>query len=759
MKTLVDKLFVLIAMLCCPLAISAQYSLSGTVKNDKALVMSETVVSLQQADSLVGMTLVDSKGRYKFVDLQRGEYTLSLSCPDYQPVEETFELTGDKRLIYVIYPMKHIELEEVSVVADKSQLITHTANSDVFYLSAEAKKKQNPYEALREIPKLVVNESDRSIKIVDGTSPLILINGHKVNAGINSIDPKDVEAVEIISNPSARYLKDGVQCVVNIKMKQKTAAYQTYNMNTRHMLPVLFGYTGAYYELGNSKASVSLNASHFYFHHDDSEWNSLQKNTGYEKTAIGKTRQEMSNPYVALNADWICSPKDYFAMSVTYYYWYNKNKEESNGVLKQNGTEDIYESVAHDKTDSDVGSLNLYHKHTFSEKKSLETTLHLNMNNNTTLGARKEQYSSWDYENLYDYDNSRWSGGLELDYSFDWLGQNFDIGSNTRFLKDRIKQVSAGYPTFSHKEWSEYAYASVNGMVKTKFLYMLSLGADLIFKNAGGVEHNYCKPVAAVSGTYKFNSIHSVRLNYNLSNWAPAVGNLNPYNTSTDSLVVMVGNPYLLPARHHVFRLCYMYNNQGLYIEPSVRYQLSTDRVEVVGSTKDDVYTQTYANMGIFHLLNFAVNANYHNQKWGGVGLGMGYEDIYYMHRKGKGTFHFNFNSYGWYKRLSWNIYGSCRPYSYSMNSKSKSFGAESELMLTWRLNNHFGLVGSLRYLLGTIGTDTTTSEGTYYSFVSNRMTDRSFRFAIGFNYYMQGKNFKYRNKKTLQSTESGIKL
>ena len=225
MKTLVDKLFVLIAMLCCPLAISAQYSLSGTVKNDKALVMSETVVSLQQADSLVGMTLVDSKGRYKFVDLQRGEYTLSLSCPDYQPVEETFELTGDKRLIYVIYPMKHIELEEVSVVADKSQLITHTANSDVFYLSAEAKKKQNPYEALREIPKLVVNESDRSIKIVDGTSPLILINGHKVNAGINSIDPKDVEAVEIISNPSARYLKDGVQCVVNIKMKQKTAAY------------------------------------------------------------------------------------------------------------------------------------------------------------------------------------------------------------------------------------------------------------------------------------------------------------------------------------------------------------------------------------------------------------------------------------------------------------------------------------------------------------------------------------------------------
>ena len=50
------------------------------------------------------------------------------------------------------------------------------------------------------------NESDRSIKMVDGATPLILINGHKVNSGINSIDPKEVEAVEVINNPSARYL-------------------------------------------------------------------------------------------------------------------------------------------------------------------------------------------------------------------------------------------------------------------------------------------------------------------------------------------------------------------------------------------------------------------------------------------------------------------------------------------------------------------------------------------------------------------------
>lgn len=110
-------------------------------------------------------------------------------------------------------------------------------------------------------------------------------------------------------------------------------------------------------------------------------------------------------------------------------------------------------------------------------------------------------------------------------------------------MKDRIKQISAGYPTFYHREWSEYAYVSMNGNIKSRFFYMLSLGTDLIFKKAGEVKHDYSKLTAAVSGTYKFNGIHSVRLNYNLSNLSPEVMYLNPYNTSTDSLEVTRGNP------------------------------------------------------------------------------------------------------------------------------------------------------------------------------------------------------------------------
>lgn len=214
-----------------------------------------------------------------------------------------------------------------------------------------------------------------------------------------------------------------------------------------------------------------------------------------------------------------------------------------------------------------------------------------------------------------------------------------------------------------------------------------------------------------------------------------------------------------MPARNHIFRFCYMYNQHGFYVEPFVKYRLSVDRIVPIGYTEDNIYTQTYKNTDTFRQLDAGINMNYNNQKWGGVGGNIGYDTHFYTHQHGKGSLYVNLNTYGHYKRLSWNLYGNYRPFSYGVNNKRKHYGSESELTVTWRVNKHLGITGNMRYLLGTLGYNSTTHEGTYYNFSSGRMKDRSFCFSLGFNYYMQGKNFKYRNKKSLQSTEQGIKL
>ena len=88
---------------------------------------------------------------------------------------------------------------------------------------------------------------------------------------------------------------------------------------------------------------------------------------------------------MALNGDWICSPKDYLAMSAIYYHYSSKSEEEGGGILTQNKEREAYKSFVDNKSTSYVGSFNLYHKHTFHKSKTLETTLHLNMNGNCLL--------------------------------------------------------------------------------------------------------------------------------------------------------------------------------------------------------------------------------------------------------------------------------------------------------------------------------------------------------------------------------------
>ena len=52
------------------------------------------------------------------------------------------------------------------------------------------------------------------------------------------------------------------------------------------------------------------------------------------------------------------------------------------------------------------------------------------------------------------------SGRFDVDYNVDFAnGGSLNVGNQTRFTSDRIRQVSIGMPTFRHEKWEEYLYA------------------------------------------------------------------------------------------------------------------------------------------------------------------------------------------------------------------------------------------------------------------------------------------------------------
>ena len=730
----------------------------GKVMNEKNEPLPYCNVLLLASDStFVNGCVTQADGSFLMMGEEGMPYSLRASYIGYAT---TIQALNKQNLIQLLPDAQ--TLEEVDVVGDKSHVVIQSATGTIFHLSKRAKSLTDPYEALMEVPKLNVIPSQKRITLSDGTIPMILINGQRINGGVKSIDPKHVESIEIIETPSARYLKDGVQAIVNIMMKRPEVIYHKLNASTTHSAPAFFGFSGTYYETGNKNASLNLSAQHWYFHNDNATITNFQQNTGYSKWRESERNWNAQNIDLALYADWMCSLKDYLAFKATYVNNPSNYISEGKGHLNEEG-QDIqhFTYFNEDKVSYYINTYNLYYKHSFHPKSWLEATARFNLNGNETKGVRTENYHSWDYQNIYDFDNFRYSGGLEICYTTPIGKHTLDIGSETSFLNDRIRQVYAGYPTFNHKNMDEYLFAGLSGKLSPKFSYAFSVGYEMLFRKVAGVDYDYKKPTGNLSLNWRMNSKHNVGASYNLRHTAPNVGQLNPYNTSTDSLMMQQGNPYLLPSQSQQWKLRYSYNKRGLYIEPSLSYTLVTDAVEEVGKTDKStgIYLSTYENSNRYSFLSGNVNLRYNNSKWGGFGLGIENITRFYEGQSGKNFFIYNLNFYGWHKRLSWDGYVWYSPIDYGVHTKTKSRGAESELHLTYKLARGLSLSAGMRYLLGTLKSETTQVEGTYSSVSNYSLDDRSWKILFGVSYSWQKEKSPNRNKKYLDTKETGIKL
>lgn len=124
---------------------------------------------------------------------------------------------------------------------------------------------------------------------------------------------------------------------------------------------------------------------------------------------------------------------------------------------------------------------------------------------------------------------------------------------------DDIDNAIGENPLFKHHSYNQYVYVGYGGSFK-QLRYNASIGMEGIWAKAGEASYSYFRPRGNVSMTWIANKHNSVRLSYQLTNMAPNVAYLNPYNTSTDSLFVSLGNPNLKPQMTHYASMSYTLN-------------------------------------------------------------------------------------------------------------------------------------------------------------------------------------------------------
>ena len=188
-----------------------------------------TVTLLTSKDSvLVKGSLSDTLGQFVFSDVSVGSYYIVSSSIEYAKTKQKIEVANDKPIIDVgiIALSQEVKMLNEVVISTQRLAFQSTAEGVTINMSNSLfKTSSNVVEVLKKSPSIQVKE-DGSLLMRNSIVPKVLINGKDVPMSsdeiknyLNTLKPEEVESIEIITNPSAKYDAE-YKGVINIRLKR-----------------------------------------------------------------------------------------------------------------------------------------------------------------------------------------------------------------------------------------------------------------------------------------------------------------------------------------------------------------------------------------------------------------------------------------------------------------------------------------------------------------------------------------------------------
>jgi hypothetical protein len=232
--------------------------ISGSVTDSTAQTLpAVTVILLKATDSsTVKITSSDNRGVYAFEGVPAARYFLSFSATGYRPTRISLPaLTAPHTVNPVRLQPTAAMLERVTVVSRKPLIELKPDRTIVNVDAAVTNVGATALEVLEKSPGVTVDRNG-TISLKGKANVLILMDGKPsylpaadLATYLGSLSASQLEQIEIMTNPSAKYDASGSTGIINIKTKKNKA--KGFNGN----LTLAYG-QGVYYKSNNS---LSLN--------------------------------------------------------------------------------------------------------------------------------------------------------------------------------------------------------------------------------------------------------------------------------------------------------------------------------------------------------------------------------------------------------------------------------------------------------------------------------------------------------------------
>lgn len=275
-------ILIILPLLFCAAVTNAQ-QITGNVKDDQGKALSGATVTLKKVkdSALVKLAATNATGQYSFTSITAGNYFVAVSYTGYAAKNSAaFEVSGagDITVPEISLTKASGQLKEV-VVAARKPMIEVKADKTILNVEGSINAVgQDALELLRKSPGVIVDKDDNltlsgknGVQVyVDGRpTPL---SGKDLSDYLRTLQSSSIEAIEIITNPSAKYDAAGNAGIINIRLKKNKSYGTNGSVNAGYNQGITPKYNGGF-SLNNRNKYV--NAFGNYSYNDNTNENNI----------------------------------------------------------------------------------------------------------------------------------------------------------------------------------------------------------------------------------------------------------------------------------------------------------------------------------------------------------------------------------------------------------------------------------------------------------------------------------------------------
>ncbi len=643
---------------------AATIQLSQTVRDSATQEMNEKVIAL---------VISDRKGDFSVENIPvRGKYNLLITAVGYSPHfdEVSFEMLsgGDRSQMMTAFD-KDLGNFKMEVNVEQLEGVVVTANKSMLQMGIDRKVFNvdkdisaaggTAVDVMKNVPSISV-DIDGNVSLRN-KSPQLLVDGRPTTLTLEQIPADEIESVEIITNPSAKFdASGGGAGILNIILKKNRKP--GYNGNVRANADTKNSYgLGGDINLRQGKFNFFANGN-FNKRNGTGENNTLRTDHIDGLTAnfnqSGTTKNDGHFAFGRAGVDYFVDNRNTLSLSGMLM----------NGKFDNTGlTSIIRDTTWNNILSSENGTINtssnyefnnvggtLGFKHNFA-KPNKDITADLNYsasrNNGNTLintqyfddlgnpktdlfrqitknnGNTKNLIVQTDFTNPITQNIKLEAGLRGAVRTNESKNENFMSNSATgdfislKALDSRYKfndQVYAGYITYSQK-LNNFSY-QLGGRIESSFYKGELIDSNQVFSNKYPFSF-----FPSVFLTQKINDNQDIQLNYTRKINRPNFFQLIPYYDFTDSLNISKGNPGLKPEFTNLVELSYQLNlKNGNNIVTTAYYRNTNDLITRYtyrdlnpnNATADSIFISSFTNASSSNAYGLEVTSMNRIAKW-----------------------------------------------------------------------------------------------------------------------------------------------